>query len=758
MDSKSIGAFVASGLLCASSVRAEEVATSEAEELDELTVIGSRIGKEWINASGTVLQVSDDELLKTGAQDLAGFAKYDPTVSLPFDFSSGDGAFAYGQSGYGSINIRGIEGNRIAIELDGVRQAPQYVSTSFDMGEDGGAGGVGRDYFDPAMFEMIEVLKGGASALYGSDALGGVVSFRTPEPKSFLGDKNGGGLLRTQYFSVNDSFAAQAGGAVRYGDTSIMLLSAYRNGNEVENNGNVPPNPAVFDSAAILLKAEHVYGDHTFKAALELFERDSFIDARSAAESDFVLFDDYVHNEQFLERQRLSFRWNYEPVGGGWVDALETHAYWQHSGSTSKSDSASKPLVIGGMPIPGTANTRQQTIQFDTDILGLSVIGRREFNGGGALRHLFMSGLDLSVEESANAFDRVNNGLPDDRISFAPSDTHRAGIFFQDEVTIHDNWFVTPGLRFDWQRIEPNPSQGYLDRIASMGGSIMAPPEDYDNLAISPRLTVAWKPRDTMQWYANYAHGVRNPTAEELSMIFTHPDGGNGEGTTTVPNPNLEEEKSDAFEVGFKAENEGGRFQSSVFYTRYSNFIENGVATGEKDDLGRDIVTTLNRGKAEIYGFEVGGVLNAGHWWSAAEGWSVGLTTGKSVGLNRTEHTWLNSVEPWKTVAFVGYEDPGGKFGARLTGIYTDEVTRVDDTTNQTELYRPPAWFTLDLGAYWRPQETLTINVGLNNIFDEKYWAWGSVRRGGGHLGGNSVTERSTAPGRNFSISLTKTF
>ena len=57
---------------------------------------------------------------------------------------------------------------------------------------------------------------------------------RTPEPESFLDGKNGGGLLRTQYFSVNDSFAAQAGGAVRYGDTSIMLLSAYRNGNDLQ--------------------------------------------------------------------------------------------------------------------------------------------------------------------------------------------------------------------------------------------------------------------------------------------------------------------------------------------------------------------------------------------------------------------------------------------------------------------------------------------------------------------------------------------
>src|SRR6478735_924666 len=123
---------------------------SVVQGLDELVVVGTRTEQRWIDAAGTTLHADAEDLLRTGSQDLSGFAKYDPTVSLPFDFSSGDGAFGYGQSGYGSINIRGAEGNRIAIELDGIRQPPQYVSTSFDMGSGDGAGGIGRDYFDPA--------------------------------------------------------------------------------------------------------------------------------------------------------------------------------------------------------------------------------------------------------------------------------------------------------------------------------------------------------------------------------------------------------------------------------------------------------------------------------------------------------------------------------------------------------------------------------------------------------------------------------
>lgn len=751
MNVKWIGAFVASGFLSAPHGRGEEV-------LEELTVIGNRIGRSWIDSAGSVLKKDAEELLREGSQDLAGFAKYDPTVSLPFDLSSGDGAYAYGQSGYGSINIRGMEGNRIAVELDGVRQPPQYVSTSFDMGSDDGAGGIGRDYFDPAMFQMIEVLKGGAGALYGSDALGGVVSFTTPEPDDLHGEEGRGGVLRTQYFSVNGSFAAQAGGAVRAEDTAFMLLAAYRNGKETENNGNVAPNPASFDSWSVLLKAEHRMNRHLFRLAVETFERDTFIDARSAAESPFVLYNDYVHNTQLLERRRVSAKWRFEPENG-WLDRIDSHAYWQESSSASSSDSASKPLVILGVPIPGTSINRQQTIRFDTDIYGLSTVARREFGSGGNVRQMLLLGLDFSLEESENRFDRVNTGMPVDRISFSPSETARAGIFVQDEIRIGGQWTITPGLRVDWQRIEPNPNEAYLDRLASLGSFGYARPEDYDNVAVSPRLNVSWKPVDSVQWYASYAHGVRNPTAEELSMIFDHPpDGASPAGTMTVPNPDLKEERSDAFEVGVKAEGGPGRFHGAAYYTRYSDFIENGVQTGSQDADGRDILTTMNRGRSDIYGFELGGVLKAGHWWSGAEGWEAGLSTGKSVGINRTDKTWINTVEPWKSVAFIGYEDPGGRFGGRLTGVYVDEVTRVDDRTFQGTFYRPPSWFTLDLGLWWRPQDSLTIHAGVNNIFDEKYWTWGTVRRGNGHLGGNAVTERSTDPGRNFSISLTKTF
>jgi hemoglobin/transferrin/lactoferrin receptor protein len=748
-----------SGSLLITSLTAE-AATTVAKMLSDVIVIGTRTEQSWIDSSGSTLSVDAENLLRLGSQDLAGFAKYDPTVSLPFDFASGDGAFAYGQSGFGSVNIRGIEGNRIALELDGIRQPPQYVSTSFDQGSSDGAGGIGRDYFDPAMFDLVEVLKGGASALYGSDALGGVVSFSTPEPESLLKGKNFAGLLRGQYFTVNEGIAAQVGGAARHGDTAVMLLYAGRETQETANNGREAPNPTESTSHSALLKAEHILGDHTFLLAVEMFERDAFTDVRSAVISPFPVFTDYVYNDQLLDRQRTSLKWLWSPKLT-WLDQIDSHAYWQHAGSLSDSRAASLPIRILGTPIPGTERTRTQQIAFDTTITGLSSIARKNFGTETGIFHTVISGLDLSKEASENQFKRYDSGAPldKDRTSFAPTTTTRAGLMVQDEMKFFQKWHLTPGLRLDWQEITPEPNAAYLARLSSLGTFIQQVPEDYENLALSPRLNLAWKPSQDTQFYGSYALGIRNPSAEELSMIFDHPpSGANPVGSLTVPNPALKEEQSDAFELGFKADGPAGRFQASVYTTQYHDFIENGVPTGKLDKDGREILTTVNRSEAEIYGWELSGMLDLGHFHTPASGWQLGLNSGKSIGNNLTNQVPLNSVDPWRTSSFLGYEDPAGDYGFRFSGIYSAAVTQVDDTTNQGTFFRPPAWFTLDLALWWQPTETLSVHAGINNLFDEKYWSWSSARRGNGHLGGNGITDRATAPGRNFSISLTHLF
>ena len=777
-----------------------------AETLEDIIVTASAERERYLATRGTTTRIGSQTMVETGVQDLGSMVKYDPTVFIPFDMTTGDGAVGYAASGASSFNIRGIEGNRISIEVDGIRQPPEYLSTSFDMGEETGSGGMGRDYFDPSMFQLVEVVKGGASALYSSDALGGAVSMKTLDPADLYGDKGWGGLARLQFFSRNDGLAWQLGGAHKVGPVEYLLVYAGRDTNETSNHGRTPPDPMTVESGSWLAKVGYDAGDHLFQLTYERYERNVYADMQSALHSpNQTFFRPYtrsVENWQDVTRDRLSLKWTWQPLGAG-IDGLETQAYWQDSTSASRNLSTNPDRQHASTGVWYEGRNRKQWIDFDTEIQGISSFARKSLETANT-RHHFLLGLDASIESSANRFYRQDTegyidrviidgvGVPvpstrpgplaGDRISFDPADTTRAGLIFQNDMSLGSRWEMTPGLRLDYYGIENSQDAGYLTRLHDFLRDRIPPEmipdtsEDYDDLSLSPRFDVAFKPTENSRIYAGYAFGVRNPTAEERSMIFEHPSGAQVDGETfdsiTIPNPDLGKETSHALKLGYKAENDHGRFGMELFYTRYQDFIEKEeIATvtftdSEGNPTTSVITTTANQGGAEIYGIEGGGEWNPGAWQPALEGFSLGLNAGYTIGNNLSKDQPLNTVDPWKAVGYLGYADPGGVYGARLIGTYTAAVTRTDDTSPITgRMFRPEAWFTLDLVAWWRPVEGLTLNAGINNLFDEQYYNWSTIRRGGGHyslpqFGGNtnSVNDRLTAPGRNFFVAATWQF
>ena len=122
-------------------------------------------------------------MLTQGAVSLGDALRYEPGVSVPFDFAGQSGFVPYLGGGDQGINIRGLDANRVAIQLDGIRQPEDFVAQSFL-----GAGGPGRIYFDPAVLDQLEIFKSASSTLYGSDAMGGTVDGRTVDPQSVLGE------------------------------------------------------------------------------------------------------------------------------------------------------------------------------------------------------------------------------------------------------------------------------------------------------------------------------------------------------------------------------------------------------------------------------------------------------------------------------------------------------------------------------------------------------------------------------------------
>ncbi len=747
---KKNGLALSSFLIMCHPASSEETNADALKNLPETYITATKNPTTWLLTPGSGIQLARDSFIQRGGSDLGDVARYDPTISAPFNFASSDGTFGYGQTGYSGYNIRGIEGNRILLLVDGIRQPEQFISTSFTQDE-GSEGGAGRDYYDPAMFETTEILKGSASALYGSDALGGVVAFRTPDPDDFLqnSDNNYAGMLRGQHFSHNDSFAKQAFYAFRQNDFSMLLGYAGRTGHETENNGHTAPNPSTFNSDNYLLKLDwEANSEHRFGFTYEYFKRERDLEILSA--TGFInIFDKKILNWETQQRSRYSLSWDYTPPSSPWYDSIESLFYFQNTENNSSNHSES---TFGRI--------RDQDISFTTRSTGLQSNLRKDLG-----KHQLTYGLDFSLSTSENRFFREDNGLLPplaNLVSFAPSETLRGALFLQDQFSPSEDspWIIIGGLRLDYYQISPNLTDEYLERInkINLSTSQILPAEDHEILTITPKLEVIYKLNEETSVYAQYSRGIRNPTAEEISMIFDHPtSNGNPAGNITIPNTSLEEEKSHAFELGYKHQSNHKRLHATAFYTHYSNFIENAVDTGEDSYDGKDILTTMNRGRVDIYGFEVGSSWQLGHYQNALDGFEVGFSTGRTWGIDREEDKWLNSIEPWKSVAWLGYTSPEETAGVRLTGTYVGSVKHIDDSNG--ELFLPPSYFSLDVSGFWKINDNLTLQAGINNILDEQYWQWSSTRRNGGHSSNaSSVDDRNTAPGMNGFISLTYQF
>ncbi len=134
---------------------------------EELTVIGrsvtgSRLSRNDLEGSSPVDVISAPDLARSGTQSLAEFLKFVPAVSG----NSTSTAVSNGGDGTATVTLRGLPANNTLVLVNGQR-------VSFD----GMAGdSVDLNTISPASVERIEILKDGASAIYGSDAIAGVVN------------------------------------------------------------------------------------------------------------------------------------------------------------------------------------------------------------------------------------------------------------------------------------------------------------------------------------------------------------------------------------------------------------------------------------------------------------------------------------------------------------------------------------------------------------------------------------------------------
>jgi len=215
-------------LLCASAIALSGAMTAHAQQedgerkLSTVTVTGSLIQGTPEDAALPVDVLTADDLRLQGSPSALDMIKSLPVSSgVLGDTNQFDGR-AQGSEGSGTVNLRGLGASRTLVLLDGKRLAPNPFAFA-------GNGSVDTNILPLAAIGRIEVLKDGAAATYGSDAVAGVVNFITRN--DFEGFELSGDY---KYVDGSDGdYKIAAVGGWNVGTANFLLAAGYQHRSEL---------------------------------------------------------------------------------------------------------------------------------------------------------------------------------------------------------------------------------------------------------------------------------------------------------------------------------------------------------------------------------------------------------------------------------------------------------------------------------------------------------------------------------------------
>lgn len=471
------------------------VGAQDAEStLDEITVTATRIEERESEVSSSVTVITSSEIEARGAT----------TVADAIEATAGVTISAFGAAGaQKTATIRGSTSSQVLVLVDGVR-----VSTAM-------SGFTDISTIPADSIDRIEVLRSGASALYGSDAVGGVINIITKKKHAPL--------------------------------TVSVENGSYLPANHVEGYGtgktaNGPNYASLVDSQKISFSAAPSIGEVVLRASggfTKAANVYTFIDSSDEVRS--------LQNAGLLSGNAaagINF-----PLLGGSLDAAFTGAYKQNG---TPGPLSSPTLHASQTDARATAVLKFSTDRFFTDILSLDAAAHAEYADVGNSNtetpsensdsQLFTAGMELQQKAYASealtfvygissAYDR---GLSTE---FGTPQRLSAGVFLAPVIEL-GSFSIHPSLRYDFY-------------------------SDYMPGAFSESLGASYKLSDADSLKANLSGSYRVPSFEDLYW----PSGSGAEG-----NPSLRPETGYSADMGY--ERSAQRLSYSVFvFARYAQDV-----------------------------------------------------------------------------------------------------------------------------------------------------------------------------------------
>ena len=703
--------------------------------LDSVTVTATLRPVPVRETPGMVSVIDSETIQARLIENFADLVKYEPGVYVESNVT---------RLGLNGFNIRGIGGNRVMTQIDGIQTSEQFDFGPFNVHQVG---------LDVDALKSVEIVRSANSALYGGDALGGVVSLFTKDPADYLrGQRFHIGAKTTWDGRANDvsgNLSLAAGGERLQGS----LFLSVNNGGEIHNQGTVEttddtrtaPNPQDVHVAQVLAKLVFTATPgNVWRTTAEVYdsrvETEWFSD-HGLADLGFLSYDT-VDSDAVDTQTRRRVSLDHTLVGRG-LDQLSWRLYGQVNDTSQVIDR--QRMTFGfGPPLP---SLRHGTIDYEQVGYGGSAQGQKWLGNpdDGAL-------VTFGVSYTADHFDIVRDRSETHAITGAPvptslifptkyfpaSDVVEVGAYLQAELQF-GRFTLVPGVRYDHFSLDADQDDPVF--IANLNPEAV----DFSDGAVSPKLGIAAQVTDVVTVHAQYAGGFRAPPYSAINTGFTNPRSG----YTTLPNANLRAETSQNIEVGVRTAFDRASFGVTAFSNRYDDFIET-------TDIGFNPRTRLlefqsqNLQAATIKGVELRGeahltdrVMLRGSY-ARIEGVEI-LKDAAVPAL--AEETPLGSIAPNEGVLGIRYVQPSGRWGTELSLRLVESYQGAPDD----DQFAPAAYQLVDLVSHVSLAEALVFRIGVLNLTDAKYFEWWNVR---GRQANDPVIDRYSNPGIGVVTSL----
>ena len=713
---------------------------------EQVTVTATRSAQNVDAVPSVVTVIDADEIEENLTTDIKDLVRFEPGVSVPTSPSRFGAALgATGREGNSGFTIRGMGGNRVLFQVDGIR-----VPDGFSFGPNAFGRG---DYVDLDLLQAVEIVRGPASALYGSDGLAGVVSFITRDPSDFLRDgETFAARARLSYASADNSFAQNLTGAFRLNEqVSALVAYTHRDASETENEGSIDtpdsrrtaPNPQDISSDSVLARLVFEPSEqHRFRLTGDYSDREIVTEALSGRailppagppmSAGSVIDLDGLDES---ERSRVTLDYTFTNAGG-LIDRAFIAGYAQESWLRQFSDEDRNMSAD---------RTRDTT--YDNDVWGVTAQGESQFEAG-AINHRLVYGVDYSLTTQGAIRDGTVPTPPavfPDR-PFPETEYTRTGVFLVDEISLANGAITLfPGLRYDEYELSPRDDAIYAGLLSGQSGD-----------HISPKFGIVAWPTDNLGVFFNYAEGFKAPAPSEVNNYFENLSlGAFGQAYTSIPNPDLDPETSTGFEAGIRGRNwmmfaGTWDWSASAFSSFYEDFISQQIVSGAGSAIDPFVYQYINLNEVEIWGLEARANAEWGNGW----GLTVAASFAEGEQTTPAGTAPLETVDPYRLVTGHRFDAPSGNWGGQAIWTYSSQVDE-DDVTTPATAFRPGAVSIVDLTAYWNVTDAATVRAGIFNVTDATYWWWSDAR---GLSAASPTRDAFTQPGRNYSVSVAYRF